>query len=241
MKVWNRMVDDLIKSLDIDKGECLEDIERGDSSLASFLTCVEECISERESRFEEVLNTKVKSDIYKWFGNSVEFKKYLHGVCDAGSRLLFKFTSGTHGLNQELGRNRGREDKTECSLCGDECENVSHVLWECSAYSSTRACFIKKLQELLEDEYEDFESLDNLEKSSYVLGSELWESMFDELLSLVKEYIIDVWEIRNINYMIVTQDSVNNSILGLHLWRGMVSSVRMVSLFRMVSLVRIVS
>ena len=55
-----------------------------------------------------------------------------------------------HGLNEELGRHRGREGKTECSLCGDECENVSHVLWECSAYSSTRACFIKKLQELLE-------------------------------------------------------------------------------------------
>ena len=35
----------------------------------------------------------------------------------------------THGLNEELGRHRGRE----CSLCGDECENVSHVLWECSA------------------------------------------------------------------------------------------------------------
>ena len=35
---------------------------------------------------------------------------------------------------------------------------MSHVLWECSAYSSTRACIIKKLQELLEDEYEDFES-----------------------------------------------------------------------------------
>ena len=74
---------------------------------------------------------------------------------------------------------------------------MSHVLWECSAYCSTRACFIKKLQELLlEDEYEDFESLDKVEKSSYVLGSELWESKFDELLSLVKEYIIDVWEIR---------------------------------------------
>ena len=27
------------------------------------------------------------------------------------------------------------------------------------------------------------------------IGSELWESKFDELLSLVKEYIIDVWEI----------------------------------------------
>ena len=43
-------MDDLFKSLDIDKGEWLEDIERGDSSSVSFLACVEECISERESR-----------------------------------------------------------------------------------------------------------------------------------------------------------------------------------------------
>ena len=54
----------------------LEDIERRDSSSASFLACVEECISEREStRFEKGLNTKVKLDIYKRFGKSVEFKK----------------------------------------------------------------------------------------------------------------------------------------------------------------------
>ena len=26
-------------------------------------------------------------DIYKRFGKSIEFKRYLHGVCDAGSRL----------------------------------------------------------------------------------------------------------------------------------------------------------
>ena len=120
----------------------------------------------------------------------------------------------------------------ECSLCGGECENVSHVLWECSAYSSTIACFIKKLQELLEDEYEDFESLDKVEISSYVLGSELWESKFDGLLSLVKEYIVDVSEIQK---KVVTQYPVNNSILGLHLGRGMVNSVGMVSLVRMVS------
>ena len=124
---------------------------------------------------------------------SVEFKKYLHGECDAGSRLLCKFRPGIiiimHALNEELGRHRGREGKTECSLCGNECENVSHVLWECSAYSSTRASFMKKLQELLEDDYENFESLENVEKSSYVLGSELWESKFNGLLALVKEYI----------------------------------------------------
>ena len=61
----------------------------------------------------------------------------------------------------------------EYFLCGDECENVSAVLWEYSAYSSTRACFIKKLQELLEDEYEDFKSLDKVDKSSYVLYRQL--------------------------------------------------------------------
>ena len=35
--------------------------------------------------------SKIKLDIYiyKSFGKSVEFKKYLHGICDAGSRLLF--------------------------------------------------------------------------------------------------------------------------------------------------------
>ena len=47
--------------------------------------------------------------MYKRFGKNVEFNKYLHGLCDAGSRLLFKFRSGTHGLNEELGRHRGRE------------------------------------------------------------------------------------------------------------------------------------
>ena len=35
-----------------------------------------------------------------------------------------------------------------------------------------------------------------MEKSSYVLGSELWESKFDGLLAFVKEYIVDVWDIR---------------------------------------------
>ena len=40
---------------------------------------------------------------------------------------------------------------------------------------------------MLEDDYEDFESLDKVEKLSYVLVSELWESKFDGLLNLVKE------------------------------------------------------
>ena len=33
-----------------------------------------------------------------------------------------------NALNQELGIHRGREDKTECSLCRYERDNVSHAL-----------------------------------------------------------------------------------------------------------------
>ena len=72
---------DLFKSLDIDKVELLKDIKHEGSSSASFMACVEECISEGEStRFEEELSTKVKFDIYKLFGKSVEFKMYSRGV-----------------------------------------------------------------------------------------------------------------------------------------------------------------
>ena len=97
------------------------------------MSIVGDSINEREIRkFEEGLNSKVKLLLYNTFNKVVELKKYLHGKSDAGSRLTFKFWSGTHGLNEELVRHRGREGK-ECLLCGDECESVSHVLWECPA------------------------------------------------------------------------------------------------------------
>ena len=81
--------------------------------------------------------------------------------------------------------------------------------------------------------------VDNLEKFYSMLSSEVWESKFDGLLSLVKEYVRKLktcGKYENKNYMIVNQDPVNNSTLSLHLriwlWlksKGMVSSVRMVS------------
>ena len=112
--------------------------------------------------------------------------RYLHGLCDAGTRLLFKFRSGTHGL----GRHRGREGKVECSVCGTECESV---LWECPACSSCREGFRAKFKELIGD---SFEQLSDIDKTAYVLGSELWEENFEDTLRLVKEFIVDVWEVK---------------------------------------------
>ena len=160
-----------------------------------------ESISERESkRFEEGLNAKVKLSLYKNFGKGIEFKKCLHGVADAGSRLLFKFRSGTHGLNEEWGRHSGREGNKECGLCGNECERVSHVLWECLIYSSSRADFLLKLQEKLGNEFECFDLLDSLGKLCFILSSELWEDHFDSLLALFKDYVVKIWEVRKLKF-----------------------------------------
>ena len=41
-----------------------------------------------------------------------------------------------------------------------------------------------------------FDLLNNVEKTSYVLGSEHWEKNFKSLLFLVKEYFVDVWKVR---------------------------------------------
>ena len=73
----------------------------GSCSLKSFLGVAGEGIDESEStKFEGGLNSKVKLSLYRTFGKIVE---YLRGVSDAGTRLLFKFRSGMHGLNEELG------------------------------------------------------------------------------------------------------------------------------------------
>ena len=198
-KMWSSMVDDIFTSLGIDKGEWLEALKKEESSLAAFMACVKDEVSERECReFEEGLNSKVKLALYKTFGKCVEFKKYLHGISDVGVRLLFKFRSGTHGLNEELGRHRGREGRSQCTLCGDECESVAHVLWDCPAYDMIRISFMEKLSDLLGVKFSEFLSLNSAEKTSFVLGSELWEDNFHSLLSLVKSYVVDVWELRKL-------------------------------------------
>ena len=53
-------MEDLFKSIHIDRSGWLKDIKHTDSSLTSFFTCAEECISERERMFEEELSTTIK-------------------------------------------------------------------------------------------------------------------------------------------------------------------------------------
>ena len=59
------------------------------------------------------------------------------------------------------------------------------MLWEFSAYICGEASG---------DRYVNFDKLNSIGKTAYVLGSELWEYNFDHLPSLVKEYVVGVWD-----------------------------------------------
>ena len=62
----------------------------------------------------------------------------------------------------------------------------------------SREEFMIKLRSTLGEAFKDFEALDNIERASFVLGCELSTENFDSMLALVKEYIIDLWEVRKV-------------------------------------------
>ena len=77
-KVWKRVVDDIFESLELDKGEWVESISKGETSIKEFLALVDESIKEsNRCKFLKRLNNKTKLTIYKTFGGEVKFKRYL--------------------------------------------------------------------------------------------------------------------------------------------------------------------
>ena len=68
--------------------------------------------------------------------------------------------------------------------------------------SSSKHMFMLELRRELGDRFEHFQSLDSFEKSSYVLGSEALEEYSSGLLSLIKDFVLSVWEERKrLGYM----------------------------------------
>ena len=56
--------------------------------------------------------------------------------------------------------------------------------------------FLEHLKNTLGKEFERFKSCNTAEKSCFILVAELWGSRCEELLHIVKSYIIDIWEVR---------------------------------------------
>ena len=190
---WMKVINELLLQLDLDSQEVL-----AADNINLFLDTVDEALRDREYKdFNDSLNTKVKLNLYKSFCKEIEFKNYLQGVGDPGTRLLFKFRSGTNGLNEELGRHRGKNDDRQCKLCRGECESVVHVLWECPAYDSIRNNFMVELENLLGGRFGEFSTLENFNKASFILGFENWNrDDFKALLKLVKSFVLLIWETR---------------------------------------------
>ena len=60
-KVWKRVADDIFESLELDKGEWVESISKGETSIKEFLALVDKSIKESNRyQFLKGLNIKTK-------------------------------------------------------------------------------------------------------------------------------------------------------------------------------------
>ena len=84
------------------------------------------------------------------------------------------------------------EKVSVCVICAVRTESVGHFLWNCPVYSERRALFLEHLKNNLGNEFEHFKSCDIARISHFILETELWGSHYEELLRLVKSYIIDI-------------------------------------------------
>ena len=60
----------------------------------------------------------------------------VQGCCSNFNRVLM--------VSMKSSRDRGKPDDRQCKLCGDECESVTHVHWECPVYNSIRNTFVEE-------------------------------------------------------------------------------------------------
>lgn len=102
--------------------------------------------------------------MYRELKEDFECKKYLYGVSDMGSKLLFRFRSGTHGIKEELIIHSTRNSSTDCVFC--ECESIEHVLLECSEYSSI-------CKEFFSNFTNDFDLKSSFDKTKYIFNQSL--------------------------------------------------------------------
>ncbi len=79
------------------------------------------------------------------------------------------YVSGTIMINYctvsgKVRGHKGKNDNRQCKLCGEECESVVHVLWQCSVYDTIENV-------LRGGGSEEFSTLNNFKRTGFVFGA----------------------------------------------------------------------
>ena len=64
-----------------------------------------------------------------------------------------------------------------CNLCGEDCESVGNLLWNCPIYSERCVLFLEHLKNNLGNEFEHFKSCDIAEIAFHSGDRALGESL----------------------------------------------------------------
>eukprot|EP00121_Abeoforma_whisleri_P010965 Awhi_evm1s10111 len=97
------------------------------------------------------------------------------------SRLKFKLRSGTTGLNEEKGRQRGKLEERVFECCNpNEVETVPHFLLKCSRFEGIRDLFLY-----------------SFEKDVAFVKKWTESSDLEKCIFLLKDYIIEEVKVKN--------------------------------------------
>ena len=127
---------------------------------------------------------KSKLRVYRKLKWEIGFEECLEYVKGVLSRWFINFSSGTHGLFEELGQHDKKDGSQECPNCGACKESVEHVPFECTSYASQRLDFLDHLKTVLRpDAFETIPRGSIFDKTAFCIGEKEGMLVNDECSS----------------------------------------------------------
>ena len=146
--------------------------------------------------WERSMRPKEKLRLYLEANEDMEFKPYLKGHLDMGTKLMFRFRSGNIALNGMMALNNNAQDP-QCPCCGAATEDVIHALAECPLYLTHKMLFVSQVQSVVGESSPSLAHASHKDFALKVLSPSCWEECHRaSICHLAKEFMCRVWQSR---------------------------------------------
>jgi hypothetical protein len=164
-------------------------------SASHVSQAVEDAVMAHESLHLDItMRTKPKLHLLAEANEGIDFKPYLRGRLDFGTKLLFRFRAGHVALNGVL----DNMADPSCPCCGSERETVAHTLIGCPTYQQHRQILFSELGSLLPNSsFTNFLSSSPEHQAMCIISGKYWpEQHRASICHMAKEFLCRMWKTR---------------------------------------------
>ncbi len=203
---WCVMMDKLVSFYQLEND--LEELEQGKLTRVDWEKVVDKKVKEIELsswKSEVVLGKKL--DMYRLAKTDWGLEDWMRGEWDDEKRVRFKWRSGVHELEVEMGRRSGKDrEERVCKVCKNGVEDVKHVLVDCERYENIR----KEFWDVLESQcrrwscVKEFESLLDMDEGDLVariLGKKDNNRLVDEIFQELALQLVNKIHISRVHFL----------------------------------------